>query len=131
MTQELAELANLVTAYGENADPDDLNTDTSAGDELSAAVGRFVAERGYSTGCTYTNLAELSLRDRLALLLSDYDANGLRPTDAALDVIMTVIESTEQTDEEWWDLGDQPSVWCYAHDAERFLSAKRREWASA
>lgn len=42
---------------------------------------------------------ELSQRDRLAEAL--LDENGLRPTDAALDVLLVAVAALDETDEKW------------------------------
>lgn len=44
---------------------------------------------------------ELDVRERIAIAL--LDENGLRPTQAALDVIMATIEACDNQDEYWSD----------------------------
>lgn len=61
------------------------------------------------------------LREKFRDILRD--ENGLLPTDAATDLLITVLLSTEKTDERWGnnDLPGVPSVTDYAGDAIRFL----------
>lgn len=69
---------------------------------------------------------ELDVRERIAIAL--LNENGLQPTNAALDVIMAVVEATDRLDASWPGDAATPSppmAW-YARHAEGTLRALRR-----
>lgn len=124
MSAELTELSDLHMDYENNPERD-------TADELSMAVGRFLAARDYAGRTGSLPVPTLTLRDRMAILLAEYDPNGLQPTDGELDVIMAVVESVAQTNAEWSEGSVNPTTWRYARDAEGSLARRRNEWASA
>lgn len=67
-----------------------------------------------------------SQRERIAEAL--LDENGLRPTEAALDVIMAVVEATDRLDESWDGNSTIPTppMASYARHAEGSLRVLRR-----
>lgn len=68
-----------------------------------------------------------SQRERIAEAL--LDENGLRPTEAELDVIMTVVYSCDYDDQQWadHDYPGSPDVVFYASHAESGLASLRMQ----
>lgn len=99
MSTLIGAMGDAMNEYEELADPDDY---IAAAAELSGTVGEFL---------------NASKREQLAEILRD--ENGLAPTDAALDVIMAVIESTNKTDALWGESEqpNSPTAWHYAMNA--------------
>jgi hypothetical protein len=91
-----------------------------------AEIGE-LRERAMQLVASVDELFEGTRADRIGEALRD--ENGLRPTAAALDVIMAVIRETERTDEHHGRKrtdSPTPSLHRYSCDAERALRVLRK-----